>query len=548
MLANPDTASAVIKINGVAAAKFVEDNARIAAWNQDVDSAYNGQFHQASLKPFGNAHGFFSAGGRGALLYPGNSTTFEFANGTSVTFPNIATVNGDMTNVKDGASYYKKFCYVPPGTPVPVTNSSASKVSDDHTVPGYPEPVMATTDGIVSGYYLEGEGVENVAVIVLLAFENPKPAEFQAVVRDFLNTAVADGKTKLVIDFQGNGGGYILLGYDFFRQLFPSIQEDGYSRWKGNPAYIDIAHIVSDELEGFDPATSNNKYRIADSTLSFNYRHDLDRNLENFESFDDKFAPHRYKNTDYTNLMRWNLSDPLTTTNSTFGMGMEISGYGKLKNLAQPFEAHNIVMLYDGVCASTCTLASEMLRIQGGVKSIAMGGRPKAGAIQGVGGVKGSQVYSWKSVWSYASGAARLSNNRNVKKELGRYTSLPLLRSTASSLNVRDQILRDNLEDGTPAQFIKEDADCRLYWTAPMLEDVTEVWKAAANSAFNGAKCAAGGIQQSEKRSGGDALASQPDHIKRAMKFKLTAPDAIKMATPPLQDEKWQEIYQQKAV
>lgn len=62
-------------------------------------------------------------------------------------------------------------------------------------------------------------------------------------------------------------------------------------------------------------------------------------------------------------------------------------------------------------------------------------------------------------------------------------------------MNVRDQIIRTNLEDGLPAQFVVEHADCRLYWTAPMVTDITEVWKAAAGAAFNNAKCANGGIK-----------------------------------------------------
>ncbi|TQS32632.1 hypothetical protein Golomagni_07047, partial [Golovinomyces magnicellulatus] len=303
-----------------------------------------------------------------------------------------------------------------------------------------------------------------------------------------------------------------------------------------------------DELgNGFDASTSNNRGLIADSNTVFNYRHDLNLTNGNFKTFQDKFAPHHYKNSDYTALMRWNLSDPITTTNTTFGIGFDISGYRSRKNLSQPFEAHNIVMLYDGVCASTCTIASEMLRIQGGVKSIAMGGRPQQGPIQGVGGVKGSQVYNYKSIWQYAKGGAQLTNNKKIKTELSRYNALPILRSTHASLNVRDQILRDNVDDGLPAQFVRENADCRLYWTAPMIDDVTEVWKAAANSAFNGAKCAAGGITASNKRSEGKALASQPDHIKKAMRRSRLAAEAAQAELPPMEDEKWSELHRQVA-
>ena len=59
--------------------------------------------------------------------------------------------------------------------------------------------------------------------------------------------------------------------------------------------------------------------------------------------------------------MRWNLNDPLTTTNTTYGMGIEITGYGSRQNFTQPFAAADIILLYDGYCASTCTLLSEFL-------------------------------------------------------------------------------------------------------------------------------------------------------------------------------------------
>lgn len=46
---------------------------------------------------------------------------------------------------------------------------------------------------------------------------------FQVVNTAFLNAAKAAGKTKLIVDVQGNGGGTILQGYDLFKQLFPQI-------------------------------------------------------------------------------------------------------------------------------------------------------------------------------------------------------------------------------------------------------------------------------------------------------------------------------------
>ena len=49
------------------------------------------------------------------------------------------------------------------------------------------------------------------------------------------------------------------------------------------------------------------------------------------------------------------------------------------------------------------------MRLQAGVKSIAMGGRPKVGPIQGIGGVKGAQSYGFTSIYGYFQKKSRWS-------------------------------------------------------------------------------------------------------------------------------------------
>lgn len=127
-----------------------------------------------------------------------------------------------------------------------------------------------------------------------------------------------------------------------------------------------------------------------------------------------------------------------------------------------------------------------------------MGGRPKAGPIQGVGGIKGAQILAWSDILDNAQTALQTATAPQTAI-LNRLTSLPIERSTSTGINVRDNILPDNLGDGLPAQFVVEETDCRLYWTQPMVTDVTAVWKAAADSAFNGKACVAGGIEKKKR-------------------------------------------------
>lgn len=495
VLANPKTASVVKLINGQDAATYLAKTIDAAGFSQDPDANYNSMFYQKATFANSGSTGYFANGGRIRYIYQGANTTLTFANGTSVTLENQAAVKANMTGITSGAAYYAKFCN-PNGVSAAASAAEGVEAAAKDTVPGYPKPVIITSDAVVSGYFLEGKGYEDVAVIALLAFSSESVAEFQAVVQDFIAEAVEAGKTKLIVDFQNNGGGYILQGYDFFRQLFPSIVQEGYSRWKETDSYMAMAQIVSDRVAGINPYTEPNSALVEDYESWFNYRYDLNLTNQPFKSFDAKFSPHVYQGTKYTNLMRWDLNDNLTTTNDTYGMGIEITGYGSLGPdvVKQPFDANNIVILYDGVCASTCTLASEFLRIQAGVQSIAMGGRPNYNLIQGVGGVKGSQVLQYSNIYSYAKKYLALAKTEAQKAALSKFSRLPINRSSSAAVNVRDQILRDNVNDGIPAQFVVEESECRLFWTLDMVKDVTAVWKRAADVAFNKGKCNVGKI------------------------------------------------------
>lgn len=137
-----------------------------------------------------------------------------------------------------------------------------------------------------------------------------------------------------------------------------------------------------------------------------------------------------------------------------------------------------------------------MMRTQGGVKSIAMGGRPNRLPIQAVGGTKGSNNYPFAYILYLANIALQsaIKEQRTAWKSVTELSNLPMNRSTDSSINVRDMILRDNLEAGTPAQFLYEEADCRLFYQPEMIRDPKAIWKAAAKAAWGDGKCVAGSL------------------------------------------------------
>lgn len=395
---------------------------------QDRDALWNNMFYelaQISLGPTGTGLGTFAGGGRGRLIYPGPDTTLTFANGTSVTTQNFAYVLRPFVNVTSGEDLYRLYFIPPPGEPEPAeiqatqtfaapsstaanrtasataTSASTSAAASSTTIPapGYPSPIVREMSNLNSGYFLDGAGYDDVVVLSVPSFVGSTADEipFQAVNTFTINRAIAANKTKLIIDVSANGGGTILQGYDLFKQLFPSILPYGATRFRAHEAF----NIIGEELSAYSAlvprslSTNDTVQGIVSS--AFNYRTDADVNYQPFTSWAEKYGPHAYgpEPDNFTSIIRWNLSDVLTPDNSG---GIYVSGYLNRSNITtQPFAAEDIVIVTDGYCASTCTIFSELMRQQGGVKTIALGGRPNADIIQAVGGVKGTNDYEYVS-------------------------------------------------------------------------------------------------------------------------------------------------------
>lgn len=317
VVANPATASVVTQINGQDAVTYVGDAAFSTTFNQDADAAYNTMFWSKALNGVAGSSGGFYGGTRANYIYRGPNTTLTFENGTTLVTLNKATVKVNMTGVVNGQTFYQKFCD-------PATSIFAAPGSGSHAtapagpnIPGYPSPLLASTDMTISGYYLDGTGYEDVAVLVVETFETESPPEFQKTAQQFFAKAKADGKTKLVVDLQVNNGGYIVLGVDLFRQLFPHIVQDGFSRWKETDAFMALSQIASQASANIDPYTDPSPFDVEMYASAFNWRTDLNLTNQPFTSFEDKFNPHVFQNTPYTNIMRWDLNSSFITTNAT---------------------------------------------------------------------------------------------------------------------------------------------------------------------------------------------------------------------------------------
>ena len=72
----------------------------------------------------------------------------------------------------------------------------------------------------------------------------------------------------------------------------------------------------------------------------------------------------------------------------------------------------------------------------------------------------------------------------------------------SGGVNLRDSLRRDD-DSQTPLQFIYEAADCRMWFTAPMINDVTVLWKETADTVWKGKKCVQGSTGDKSSISGG---------------------------------------------
>ncbi|KZM22602.1 uncharacterized protein EKO05_0009561 [Ascochyta rabiei] len=525
--------SPVKMINGMSAMTYLQ-NVSAQSDFHDADTRWNALFPSQALIASGTVFlGSFRTG-----QYQGPNTTMEFANGTTYNQMNVAVVFGNFTDVNSGQTFFKQFCTGPKPDPVieqPTTFAAASKTNSTPTAAptpsmiGYPKAVILNPNLAIGGYYINDTGYDDVAVLSLPSYESPDVQSFQNVMRDFIRMCKTQGKTKMIFDMRGNGGGNAILGYDTFKQVYPQADQEpfGGTRFRANDAIKAAYQLTGDFLanktfvqsnqtafvQAFGQDTTSND--ILGITANFNFQHQLDVDNKAIDSSDAAFGPQQVKGDSFTTTTRYNFSDPISTSYD----GFSVIGFDKNKNetsTPQPFKAQDMVMLHDGMCSSTCAIASELLKNQGAVRTIAVGGRPQEGPMQGVGGTKGAQVFSWDDIQTRMQATYFLGSPEQQKQwdtmDLGKtaFATQLFKRSAysggriAGGVNLKDN-LRQNDASGTPLEFMYEAADCRMWFTAPMITDVTELWKGVADRMFKNQTnmCVAGSTGDSTSVSAG---------------------------------------------
>ncbi|TKA44043.1 hypothetical protein B0A54_04809 [Friedmanniomyces endolithicus] len=410
------------------------------------------------------------------MVDQGNDTVLTFANGTTRHVYTYAKTHCDLSGVTDGASFFQQ-CTTPPLTspspsqngtepaPPPATlENSYTPVPTDLGLPSplfYPSPFLIASDGSIAGYFPPDQpDLVVVSSITLGPLDN---IEFQNAFRSILATANAAGKTKLIMDIRGNGGGTVADGFDWFAQLFP-----GQIPWGAtNLAAFGLTNALGEVATSL-VAGGNVSGQALGALKDFDVMADLTIVLTQYDSWSDFYGPVTTHGGNFTNVKRNNLSD-------VSSLGMPVYGFGNdTKPQPQTFDPDNIVILSDAFCGSTCAVFAEMMKTQAGVHAITVGGRKQYGPMQWVGAPKLNLFEPYANLQSSVLHAlSRLSN------------------PNAGRANFENNI-REGDDSVTPLQFVYEAADCRFFYTADMILDQSLVWQRTYDLKWGNGTCVQG--------------------------------------------------------
>ncbi|KAK0290485.1 hypothetical protein LTR35_002429 [Friedmanniomyces endolithicus] len=502
--------SPIALINGVGVESWLNEFAAANPWDHDPDANYNSVVTNVPLLSYVRG----GIEGRGAFasgsVYQGNDTLLTFANGTERHMYNYAKTSCDLSGVTDGASFFQR-CTTPltsfsptrngshPFKPPATLENSYTPVPTNLGLPPplyYPTPVTIASDRSIAGYFPPDQ--PDLVVVSCTDLSPRDDIEFQNVFRSILATANAAGKSKLIMDIRGNGGGLVADGYDWFTQLFPGQIPYGGTNLAAFGLANAMGQVVTSAMaDGDRPPQGLGPLKDYDVMA------DLTIVLSQYDTWSDFYGPVTTHGGNFTNVKRNNLSD----INS---LGMPVYGFGNdTKPQPQTFDPDDIVILSDALCGSTCAVFAEMMKTQAGIHAITVGGRKQYGPMQWVGGSKGANVQTLADLGKFAFEIPAIAtpaqstlfepyadSRSSVLHALSR-----LSEPYAGRVNFENNI-REGDDSVTPLQFVYEAADCRFFYTADMILDQSLVWKRTYDLKWGNGTCVQGSTGDSSSVSG----------------------------------------------
>jgi hypothetical protein len=322
--------SPITKINGQDPWEYLKT---IAAWDQyiDIDGRLNNLFYKGDTEHIG--------GFQRPTQYAGNETILNFANGTTKIFTNSAFTGftQNFTNITDGQSFFDTFCggstsqmpfdavasngltpsLTPRGLDAKFSLPTSYHLRKRQNSGTEPTLVTQNADGSISGYFLNGEGYDNIAVLKISSFSplgDDSGIKFQGVLKEFLAASIKHNKEKLIIDLRENGGGATNLLIDSFMQLFPEMEAFSAQRYRAQEQFTLIGDAVS-EIHN-NPSLSNAFARLDFGSVDNIYRfwaywHFVTAKGENFADWTSFEGEEEFNGDSFTTTMRYNVSHHL---------------------------------------------------------------------------------------------------------------------------------------------------------------------------------------------------------------------------------------------
>ncbi|KZL65305.1 peptidase S41 family protein [Colletotrichum tofieldiae] len=501
------SAPAIVRINGRDAVTLITDlNLKFSGY-QDPDSQWNANFRSYAVN-----ESFIVVGG--SLAFQGSKVTITYDNGEERSEDSFALIRqgANFTGVNSGEDFYNKFCNPEnPAKPAPSTpgmmpnqtNPNAPKPSSpppppQPTIEGYPYPVVRDSGAnTTSGYFLNGTGYDDVAVLSVTAFAPPDSFDaveyltnFQSTVASFLAKSKEAGKKRLVIDVAANGGGFVIAGYELFAQLFPEVDRFQANNLRLSEGLVNLARLSAAIPANFTPSTPEERDAIESLTNSAVVSNLLPGGVftpdeQAFTTVDQILAPVSLNGESFTAYQQ----APLNQTDP----GYNLTGVGTKANPPpRVFDPENVVLFTDGTCGSTCTIFSYLMILQMGIKTTVIGGRPNTGIMQSVAGVEGAQVFAFNDITSDAKAIIALTPKDKKEEimngELGELAKgYAIKRATtpksAGAVNAKNAFSMSDAK--TPLQFLWEPANCRIFHTRESLFKPEVTWKRVVDATWS---------------------------------------------------------------
>lgn len=466
-----------------------------------IDNTITHRYNQAFVNDPSSVANSGQAGGEPGLFsfspsdWPGAYQAVRFANGTTRTFETYVLLSG--FEYQSGRDLYASVCLpshprsvaMPSSKATPAGPSSSVSLSIAPTtvtpVPSnYPKPFVRDQNNRIMGFFPDTADLNDSAVLVVTTFMTDQPDEFAKVGREFLNNATKFGKSKLVIDLSGNGGGLIPAGWNLFRMIFPEQQIFSASRFRANEA----SKLLGELLEVFPPSEAVYDPYVRKSKVTPDQK-------EDFDTWKAYYGPYSALGVNSSALAAPNMT---LAGNSIY----PLNGYGnqKANPSKAPFNPNDIIIITDGICASTCALFAELMKMQG-VRSIAFGGRPRNGPMQAIGGVKGSKALEFPAfadeLKDLYGNATKNGNIYLTKAQQDRWDEVIPCQLNEFSYKVQSGSVNhlnafSPQNDELPLQFVFEAAECRRFFTYENVANQITTWSSAVEAMFNDGGCVPG--------------------------------------------------------